>query len=73
MEVVNQALGTEGKLDIEVAGGKIILNLVHAHASGKVTLAVEEDAVYFANLLMKKLGLGDSMIQLIDGAITIVK
>ncbi len=55
MEVVNEAIGPEGKLEVDVVGGKIVLKLTHVHASGSVSVEATEDLKYFLEVLKPKL------------------
>lgn len=55
MDVANVALGSEGKLEVDVIGGKLVIKIIHAHASGSVTVVAEEDLKYFLEILKGKL------------------
>lgn len=55
MEMGQVPVGPEGKMKIDVVGGKIVLQFDHVHASGKVTLMAEEDLKYFLEALKPKL------------------
>ncbi len=55
MEVVNENVGPEGKLEVDVVGGKIVLKFTHAHASGSVSVEATEDLKYFLEVLKPKL------------------
>jgi len=44
-------IGPEGKLDVKVEGGKLIISVTHVHASGQVSLIATEDAKYFLEKL----------------------
>ncbi len=55
MEIVDQAVGPEGKLDVKIEGGKIIISFSHAHASGQVSVQASEDLKYFLEILKPKL------------------
>lgn len=55
MDVVDVALGSEGKLEVDVVGGKVVIKISHAHASGSVSILAEEDLKYFLELLKPKL------------------
>lgn len=72
-DILDVKLGAEGNLELDFADGKVILNVKHVHASGELGLVIKEDAVYFVNLLLKKLGVGDAYIAMVDGAITLIK
>lgn len=51
MEVVNQPLGVEGKLELKFEDGKAKLLISHNHSSGSVGVVVEQDAEYFLRKL----------------------
>lgn len=51
VDLVNEALGSEGNVSLKFEGGKAKLAVSHAHASGSVALVVEEDACYFLDKL----------------------
>lgn len=55
MDVVEVALGAEGKVEVDVVGGKVVIKVDHMHASGKTTLVIEEDLKYFLEALKPKL------------------
>jgi hypothetical protein len=48
-------LGPEGKLDLKIEGGKLIIAIQHDHASGSVKVEAAEDLRYFLDLLKPKL------------------
>lgn len=50
-ELYKHDLGKEGALDVKLENGKIVVSLSHNHASGKVSLSVEEDGAYFLDKL----------------------
>jgi hypothetical protein len=45
------SVGPEGKLDIKIEGGKIIIAAIDEHASGSVKLEISEDLKYFLEKL----------------------
>ncbi len=51
MEIVNKDLGAEGKLDLKLEGGKLVLTVTHLHASGEISIVAKEDAKYFLEKL----------------------
>lgn len=51
MDLVKKELGSEGNVEIKVVGGKLQLILSHEHASGKISVVVEEDGAYFLDKL----------------------
>lgn len=55
MEIAQGAVGPEGSYDVKIEGKKIIISAKHVHASGSVGLAIEEDLIYFLELLKGKL------------------
>ena len=73
MDVAEGVVGKEGAYDISFEGGQITLTAGSVHASGSVSLVIKEDAVYFANLLLKKIGLSDAVIATVDGVIQLIK
>lgn len=65
------ALGSEGKLDIKLEGGKVVLSVTHTHASGNVSLVATEDAKYFLEKLKVAIpgNWDDLVISVIEGAL----
>lgn len=55
MEVVGVPIGSEGKLEVDVVGGKLVITINHQHVSGKVSIVAEEDLKYFLEALKPKL------------------
>jgi hypothetical protein len=62
MEVVQTNIGPEGKVDVSIEAGKILISLTHIHASGQVTIQVTEDLKYFLEILKPKLPAGFQFI-----------
>lgn len=54
MDLVDANLGPEGKVEVDVVDGKIVLKLEHVHASGKLSLIAEENLLYFLAKLAEK-------------------
>lgn len=55
MEVVTAPIGSEGKVEVDVVGGKLVLKMTHMHASGSIMVEATEDLKYFLELLKPKL------------------
>ena len=51
MDIVDKPIGSEGSLDLQFKDGKLVFLVKHNHASGSVSLVVEEDAGYFLDKL----------------------
>jgi hypothetical protein len=51
VDIVEKDLGPEGSVSLKFEDGKAKLALKHEHASGAVSLLVEEDAGYFLDKL----------------------
>lgn len=51
VEITKGALGSEGSYALSVQDGKLMLTVSHAHASGSVSIIVQEDAGYFLDKL----------------------
>lgn len=71
MELVDQAVGTEGKLDVDVVGGMLVVTGKHVHASGEVSLVMKEDVGYFLDKLAAKIPgtVDDAIIGVIKAAL----
>lgn len=71
VDVGNVQLGSEGALNVKLEGGKLILELVHAHASGEVKIAASEDLKYFLDKLKGAIkgNVDDVIIDIIKGMI----
>ncbi len=71
VDVVDQALGSEGKVNVKVEGGSVVLSLAHVHASGEVQLVVKEDLKYFLDQLKVAISgnVDDVIIDIIKGMI----
>lgn len=55
MDIADGKLGPEGSYEVDVKDGKIVIIAKHQHASGAVSLMVEEDLKYFLEQLKPKL------------------
>ena len=68
------ALGSEGKIDIQLVGGKVVLTMTDVHASGSVSLSVSEDAKYFLEKLKVLIPgtIDDYLISLAEGALGVI-
>jgi hypothetical protein len=62
MEVVQTNIGPEGKLDVKVEAGKIVISATHVHTSGQVAFSATEDLKYFLELLKPQLPAGFQFI-----------
>lgn len=71
MDLVKGVLGTEGSYELKFEGGKVVLSLVHKHASGDIGLVVKEDAEYFIDQLAKAIPgtFDDKLLELLKGAV----
>ena len=71
MDLIKQPIGNEGELSIMLAGGKLVIQLAHAHASGSVLFTVEQDAGYFIDKLAEAIPgvMDDALLALIKEAI----
>lgn len=71
MDLADVKLGSEGDVKVGIEGGKLVLSLVHVHASGEVTLVVKEDAKYFLEKLKAVIpgNWDDLVINVIEGAL----
>jgi len=74
MDLANKDLGSEGNVELKVVDGKLILEVSHIHASGKVSLLVEEDGTYFLDKLAKAIPgqVDDAIFAVIKGALKAV-
>lgn len=65
------AIGSEGKLDIKLEGGKVILTITHEHASGSLSLIASEDAKYFLEKLKPMIPgtIDDYLINIVEASL----
>lgn len=71
MELVDQAIGAEGKLELDVVGGQLIVTAKHVHASGEISIQAKEDVGYFLDKLAAKIPgtVDDAIIGVIKAAL----
>lgn len=71
MELLKEELGTEGLLVLKLSQGKLVLELNHAHKSGKAGLVVEQDASYFLDKLAELIPgqIDNAVIELLKAAV----
>lgn len=74
MDLASGQVGSEGAYELKFEDGKAVLKVTHAHASGKVSLIVEEDAIYFMDKLKDAIPgkIDDAVIELLKGAVKAV-
>lgn len=71
MDLVNEQIGAEGKVEIKFSQGKLLVSVVHEHKSGKISLQAEENIEYFGAKLKEviKGKVDDAIIDLIIASV----